>query len=617
MFGTNRTRTNPQSDINGFSNSASLQTASDSEHLHLSGHQDIALRIASIYCVAATIWILTSDTLVDFVFSGGAAHQVQSFKGIAFVLVTAAVLFWILKSAQKRELSLAKRLRSAIDASRDGLWQWNLDRDKIVVTSGGDAELGWDSAETITNLDAWKSVVHPDDWPKVSDLMDSVSNNPEDDWLLEQRFKTVNGDWHWIEIKGHAASRSEDGSVEIMEGSYHSIDRLKRAQLALERKNRALSILVIAYDAMSSGRPNEECLKMLVQGIAGSDDCPVAWVGKAMDDEAKSIQPFAWAGQSSEFVRTATFRWDDSPYGLGPTGTCIKTGKPALFRDVQLDEAAAPHRDQLRKYGIRSAIAIPITTTDDQKYVLNISGNSPQQFSGEDLETYEMIAKVLKVMVGSADMAFQFGQSERARLEIGNRLQKAVMGVTAALATVVEKRDPYTAGHQQRVAELAIAIGKELGLHEDRLEGVRIGAWIHDIGKIGVPTEILSKPGKLDATEIALIKRHAEIGYDIVKNIDFGWPVEKIVHQHHERIDGSGYPQGLKGDQIALEAKIVAVADVVESMGTDRPYRKRIPWQVVLDEILRGRGKQYDELVVDAVMRILSARAQAFGFDTN
>lgn len=555
--------------------------------------------------------------IVDTVFSEETAPFIHSTKGILFVLVTALCLYWGLRAAQERELALAERLRRAIDATRDGLWHWNVESDQIVATPGGDLEFGWDAAKTVRNLEGWRAVVHPDDWSIVLDQMEALNRNESDEWHLEQRFRTVEGDWHWIEINGHVVSRDSAGSVMVMEGSYHSIDGLKRSQLAVERTNRALRILVTAYDAVSSGRSSEESLAILVKGIAASHDCPVAWVGEALNDEQKRIRPFAWAGMASEFARAGTFRWDDSPYGRGPSGTCIKTEKPCLVRDVLESDMAAAWRDKLGEYGIRSGVSIPIILTDGQKFVLHVAGSSAQQFSEDDVETYEMIANVLKLMIGSADLAFQFGQSETARLEIADRLQKAVSGVIAALATVVEKRDPYTAGHQHRVAELAVAIGRELKLSEDRLEGLRIGAWIHDIGKIGVPTEILSKPGRLDTTEIALIQRHAQIGYEIVKSIDFGWPVEKIVYQHHERVDGSGYPQGLKGDEITLEARIVAVADVVESMGTDRPYRKKIPWATVIDEVTDGRGSKYDENVVDAVLVVLDRNAEAFGFSTN
>lgn len=172
----------------------------------------------------------------------------------------------------------------------------------------------------------------------------------------------------------------------------------------------------------------------------------------------------------------------------------------------------------------------------------------------------------------------------------------------AAIAATIEMRDPYTSGHQRRVADLSVLIGRELLLSEFALEGLHIASSVHDIGKIRIPAEILTKPGRLDPAEFELIKLHAAASFDILKGIHFPWPIAQIVMQHHERLDGSGYPQGLKGDEILLEAKIIAVADVVESMATARPYRKSLGIQVAIDEIQQGRGTKFAPEIVDAFM---------------
>ena len=175
-------------------------------------------------------------------------------------------------------------------------------------------------------------------------------------------------------------------------------------------------------------------------------------------------------------------------------------------------------------------------------------------------------------------------------------------------------RDPYTAGHQRRVAELAVAIAGDLGLPKEQIHGIHLAAGIHDLGKIRVPAEILSKPGKLTDIEYHLIKAHAQAGYDIVKDIEFPWPIAAMVWQHHERLDGSGYPQGLKGDQILLGSRIMAVADVLEAMASHRPYRAALGPDVALKEIERGRGAAYDPTVVDACVKLF--REGRFAFQT-
>jgi PAS domain S-box-containing protein/putative nucleotidyltransferase with HDIG domain len=184
------------------------------------------------------------------------------------------------------------------------------------------------------------------------------------------------------------------------------------------------------------------------------------------------------------------------------------------------------------------------------------------------------------------------------------QLEDSFMHTVEVATTLVEMRDPYTAGHEKRVALIAVAIGTELGLDAHRIEGLRVGGYIHDIGKIIVPAEILSKPGKISEAEYLLIKGHPQAGYDILKNVDFPWPVADIAYQHHERMNGSGYPRGLKGEDILLEARITAVADVVEAMSAHRPYRPGLGLEQALAEIERGSGASYDPQVVDACLRL-------------
>ncbi len=193
------------------------------------------------------------------------------------------------------------------------------------------------------------------------------------------------------------------------------------------------------------------------------------------------------------------------------------------------------------------------------------------------------------------------------------KLRKALNGIVHAMALTVEMRDPYTAGHQYRVTKLALAIAGQDGLSEEKMEGLRMAGMIHDLGKMAVPAEILSKPGKINDNEFAIIKSHPQVGYNILKGIEFPWPVAKMVLQHHERINGSGYPQGLTLDDILPEARILAVADVVEAMSSHRPYRPALGTNKALDEISKNRGVLYDPDVVDACLRLF--REKHFEFE--
>lgn len=195
-------------------------------------------------------------------------------------------------------------------------------------------------------------------------------------------------------------------------------------------------------------------------------------------------------------------------------------------------------------------------------------------------------------------------KTEKALKESKNKLQKMLTSTIDSLVTLIEKRDAYTAGHHRRVAKLATAIAREMGLPEDLIESIRIAAILHDIGKIYIPTEILSKPSRLADAEFEIVKAHTKFGHDILKLIEFPWPVAEIVLQHHERINSSGYPRGLKNEDIRLEAKIIAVADVVEAMSSHRPYRPALGVEEALREIEKNKGILYDPEVVDACLRL-------------
>ena len=192
------------------------------------------------------------------------------------------------------------------------------------------------------------------------------------------------------------------------------------------------------------------------------------------------------------------------------------------------------------------------------------------------------------------------------------KLRKTLDETVIALASTVEIRDPYTAGHQQNVTNLAYAIAKEMGLSEDKIEGTRTAGAVHDVGKIQVPAEILSKPGQITKIEFDIIKTHPQISHDILKSIEFPWPIAQIVLQHHERMDGSGYPNGLSGKQILIEARILAVADVVEAMSSFRPYRPALGIERALGEIKKNRGRLYDPEVVNACVKLFSKKGFRF-----
>ena len=225
---------------------------------------------------------------------------------------------------------------------------------------------------------------------------------------------------------------------------------------------------------------------------------------------------------------------------------------------------------------------------------------------------HDVQARPVEVLAIARDISEQKQAQEEAKQNT-ERLIRAMEHAIQAMTIVVEMRDPHTAGHQQRATQLACAIAKEMGLSKEQIGGLRLAGLIHDIGKVRVPAEILMNPDGLSEPEFMMIKAHPRLGYEILRTIDFPWPVAQIVLQHHERMDGSGYPSGLSGEDIIMEARILAIADVVDAMASHRPYRAALGIDKALEEISQNKGVLYDSKAVDACLTLF--RNKRFEFE--
>ncbi len=240
---------------------------------------------------------------------------------------------------------------------------------------------------------------------------------------------------------------------------------------------------------------------------------------------------------------------------------------------------------------------IVVTAFNETDYFLRAIEIGIDRYVKKPVDTDALFEAIYK----GTRVHFQQKTIEQGRKHMLDLLEQTV----ATLARAIEMRDPYTDGHQKRVAYLSVAIAEELNLQEDSIRGIRLAALIHDIGKINIPLEILSRPGKLDATEFELIKRHPAAGYDVVGDINFPWPIRQIILEHHEKYNGTGYPNGLKGEEILLEARIICVADVVEAMASHRPYRPGLGMDAAIAEIKANSGTLFDPTVVEACIKVI------------
>jgi len=274
-----------------------------------------------------------------------------------------------------------------------------------------------------------------------------------------------------------------------------------------------------------------------------------------------------------------------------------------VVADIKMPEMNGIELAHIIKARYKADVIIMTGFIEDFNYE-DIVKQGASDFLQKPVRIAEFIARLKRVIAerrSRTDLK-QALDDQRLNLE---KLQRAMEGIVEAISITVEMRDPYTAGHQKRVADLACAIAQAMALSEDEIYGLRMASVIHDLGKITVPAEILSKPGQLSGLEYELIKNHVQAGYDILKQIEFPWPLADIILQHHERMDGSGYPNGLNQEEILLPARILSVADVFETIASHRPYRPSLGLQRALDEIRENRGKLYDSRVADVCLTLI------------
>jgi putative nucleotidyltransferase with HDIG domain len=387
----------------------------------------------------------------------------------------------------------------------------------------------------------------------------------------------------------------------------------KEAEELLSSINLELTMLSDCIHAVVRATDEQNLIQEVCRIIVEVGGYEMAWVGFAEQNLDKSVRPVAWMGKNEGFLETVEISWDDCDHGQGPTGTSIRTAQPVVNENTSENEDIVIWREELLKRGFKSSVALPLIYEKDVLGVLTIYASIPEAFDKSEIDRLMGLANDLTYGVRALRTRIERIEAEN-EIELHvNKLQKALSGTIEVVASTVEVRDPYTAGHQRRVATLARAIAEEMNLPAHQVEGIFMAGVVHDLGKIYVPAEILSKPSRLNDIEFNLIRTHSQVGYDLLKTIEFPWPIAKIVHQHHERLDGSGYPQGLFSEQILLEAKIICVADVVEAMASHRPYRPAMGVEKALKHIDEESGNLYDSKAVFTCLELFSEKG--FQFD--
>lgn len=372
------------------------------------------------------------------------------------------------------------------------------------------------------------------------------------------------------------------------------------AQRELEEKNRRISDILRCVRHINEhllvAREESELYQFVCNTLSGVDRIVGAWIGLKASESM--IQPVASAGFDITLLQALQDGQGQGAEPWAPTRRALHERQPVMASNAEAHGASPALHEAATRLAVETVVSVPIQVEDDVIGAMVIWSAHPVSASDESLRFFVEVAGDIAVGVRSLRLSRQLATTLES-------LHDALMATVEAIAKLVETRDPYTAGHEHRVAELASAIGLRMGLPAQSIEGLRVIGHLHDLGKISIPAEILSKPTRLSAIEMELVQSHPEVGYEILKGLEFPWPVAQAVLQHHERLDGSGYPNQLQGDAISLEARIIAVADTVEAMSTHRPYRPARGLAAALAEITSHRGQLYDPAVVDACVAVL------------
>jgi putative nucleotidyltransferase with HDIG domain len=375
----------------------------------------------------------------------------------------------------------------------------------------------------------------------------------------------------------------------ILQATVRDITEHKQAELLILIQ-RDLALAISFSHQLDKALP--QCLDTML--LLSEMDCGRIYL---IDQDSGDLNLICHRNLSPAFIKSVSHYKADSAHVR-----LVLQGKPIFTRYSEFD---LPLSEVRKAEKLLAFVILPLIFENRVIGCLNLASKKLEDVS----EINRKVLKSAATLMGEGITRLQTEEELKLSYE---KLQKAIKSTIQAIALILEKRDPYTAGHQKRMTKLACAIAEEISLPKDKIEGLYIAGIIHDIGKINVPTEILSKPGRLSEIEFSLIKTHPQVGSDILKEMELPGEVSSIVLQHHERMDGSGYPSGLSGEAILLEARILAVADVVEAMASHRPYRPALGLDKALEEITKNKGKLYDPEVVDDCLKLFKEKGFKF-----
>lgn len=500
-------------------------------------------------------------------------------------------------SDRKRAEAKQRQLAAIVEASPDAIYSEDLRGMITAWSKGAESTYGYAAAEIVGKpVSILVAAGQPDD---TIMLIDKARRG---ETLTNYETQRLRKDGKNIDVSITVSPlRNESGAIVGASVIARDITDEKVSRIALERVNRSLVLFDRANHALVNLKDEPTLLADFCRLVNETGGYPLAAVVYGDANAVGSVRWAAHFGDPAGFYEEVS--GSSEGFEFAPSWRAIHENRIVLLGNIAVDVSLGRWREGALKRGFLSAIGLPLRGPE-LTGALVVLAKMPNAFDESAIVDLSVIAENLALGIRTVRLREAHETDLIERQKFAEQLSQSLEATVAAIASTIEMRDPYTASHQRRVAALATTIARKMGLPEDKITGLRLASLVHDIGKIHVPAEILANPGKLTRDEFSLIKAHTQVGYEVLKNVSFPWPISQMVLQHHERLDGSGYPQALVGDQIITEAKIMGVADVVEAMCSHRPYRPALGIDAALAEIETNRGKLYDPQAVDVCVAL-------------
>jgi len=584
-------------------------------------HLDVGIRIPMLYLLFGGLWIIFSDQLLDaFVHNTTDMTRIQSYKGWAFVAASGLLIFLLLRQYLNLQAKIKnqlheseERLRLAVSAANQGIFDLDVRTGNLVVNDIYAVMLGYDPISFHENVESWLERMHPDDIEIVNEIFKNYIDGKLAEYKVEFRQKTNSGEWKWILSIGQIVERDIAGRPVRLLGTFSDITESKEAEIirnrlfedAQRRLKRIASLREIDHE-ISSTSDFLTTLEKIVQNVMQHLDADA--VSILLYDNAEKVFKYA---ESTGFD---TNRIQNARVKMGGSFAGIAAQQRTMLHicDLENNHIDEAFSSLLQEEGIKNYFGMPLISKDTLVGVLELFMRNDINPDKEWLDFYETLAGQAALAIENARL-FDGLESANKELSLANtelvaaniHLIEAYDATIESLAQALNLRDYETEDHSRRVSTMMLELSRMMDFTQEEITNIHRGTLLHDIGKMGVPDAILRKPGLLTMEERKIMEQHPIYAFNLLKSIDYLQPALDIPHLHHEKWDGTGYPYGLKGEQIPLSARLFAIVDVYDALSSDRPYRKAWDKEAVFNFIKEQRGKHFDPKVVDVFLEYM------------